>query len=146
LSLSSYPLLSCKGIRGHSVALQALGTFILWFGWYGFNPGSTLKLTGGADGVSALGTKKESHHFSSFSFLPVPSSAAINTTLASALGAIVSLLINFSLKKNWDIGCAINGLLAGLVAVTAPCAVVEPWSAAIIGFVAGGVYYGASRV
>jgi len=104
-------------IRGHSVALGTLGVFILWFGWFGFNPGSTL----GAD----------------VSFARI----AVTTNLAAAAGAtVVMFLAWFHLGKP-DLGYTLNGALAGLVAITAPCAVVSPGSAIIIGAVGGVVMY-----
>ncbi len=103
-----------RAIPGHSIPLAALGTFILWFGWYGFNAGSTLS---GTDLRMAV--------------------IAVNTTLAAATGAIAALLTIYAKTKVWDIGMALNGALAGLVGITAPCAVVSAPSALIIGVVAG---------
>jgi len=111
----------------HSVALQVLGTFILWFGWYGFNAGSTLGITGeGYGDLAAL--------------------AAINTTMSGAAAAISAIVLDafFELKKNgeiqYDLTMAMNGGLAGLVGVTGGCACVEPWAAVIIGAVSGCLY------
>jgi ammonium transporter, Amt family len=113
--------------KGHSVALQMLGTFILFFGWFGFNPGSALGL--------AVPNKG-----------PVAALAAVNTTLSAAAGAISALVTNSVIDRyrvgeySLDIVMAMNGCLSGLVAVTAGCAVVEPWAALIIGMVAGWCY------
>src|SRR3989338_1473021 len=103
-----------KAIPGHSITLAALGTFILWFGWFGFNPGSTF-----------------SAHQLRIAVI------AVNTNLAAAAGAAVALLIVFMKTKKWDVGMMLNGCLAGLVAVTAPCAWIEAWAAVVIGAVAG---------
>jgi Amt family ammonium transporter len=99
---------------GHNLPMTVIGTFILAFGWFGFNAGSTLTV---ADGRLAT--------------------VAANTMLASAAGAVTSLLyVWFSLRKP-DLGMVCNGLLGGLVAITAPCAFVSPAAAVIIGVVAG---------
>ena len=90
--------------------------FILWFGWYGFNPGSTLGLTGG---FAALAAK-----------------VAVNTTLAAGAGAVGVAFISKLRTRNYDMGLTLNGALGGLVAITAPCAVVDPWAAIIIGLIA----------
>ncbi len=101
-------------IPAHDLPMAILGTFILAFGWFGFNPGSTL-----AGGDLRIGI------------------VAVNTMLASASGAFASA-IYMKLKTNkWDPGMMVNGMLAGLVAITAPCAFVNSLSAVIIGAVAG---------
>lgn len=111
-------------IPGHNIGLAALGTFILWFGWYGFNPGSTLGATypGAANDIALI---------------------TINTTLAAAAGAFAALFLQWW-RTGWpDVGMSLNGALAGLVAITAPCAWVSPLAAVIIGLVGGGlVVYG----
>ena len=116
----------------HSVALQVLGTFLLWFGWYGFNPGSTLGITGNGYGdIAAL--------------------AAVTTTLSAATGCISALLFNVMViyiltgEEVFDLTMAMNGCLSGLVAITAGCSTVQPWAAICIGFVAGLIYFGASK-
>lgn len=103
-----------RAIPGHSITLAALGTFILWFGWFGFNPGSTF-----------------SAHQLRIAVV------AVNTNLAAAAGAAVALLLVFVKTKKWDVGMMLNGCLAGLVAITAPCAWVEAWAAVVIGAIAG---------
>ncbi|MFA5363427.1 MAG: ammonium transporter, partial [Candidatus Omnitrophota bacterium] len=103
-----------KAIPGHSITLAALGTFILWFGWFGFNPGSTF-----------------SAHQLRIAVI------AVNTNLAAAAGAAVAILLVFAKTKKWDVGMMLNGCLAGLVAVTAPCAWIEAWAAVVIGAIAG---------
>jgi Amt family ammonium transporter len=101
-------------IPGHSMSLAALGTFILWFGWFGFNPGSTL-----------------SAHQLRISVI------AVNTNMAAAAGGIAAMLLMYARTKKFDVGMTLNGILAGLVAVTAPCAWIEAWAAVAIGAVAG---------
>jgi Amt family ammonium transporter len=100
-------------IPGHNLPLAALGVFILWFGWYGFNPGSTTAAT------------------------PEIGYIAMTTTLGAAAGVLGALATSWIKLKVPDIGMTLNGALAGLVAITAPCASVDPWAAALIGLVAG---------
>ncbi|MBN2181009.1 MAG: ammonium transporter [Sedimentisphaerales bacterium] len=102
-------------LAGHSIPLASLGVFILWFGWFGFNAGSTL---GVGDG-SKIGL------------------VALNTNIAAALGGIAAMITVWKRFGKPDLSMAMNGALAGLVAVTAPCAYVEPWAALLIGAVAG---------
>ena len=103
-----------RAIVGHNIPLAALGTFVLWFGWYGFNAGSTLS---GSDTAIAL--------------------IAVTTTLAASAGAIGALFTSWALFKKPDPSMALNGALGGLVAITAGCAVVGTGSAIIIGAIAG---------
>jgi Amt family ammonium transporter len=117
---------------GHNVALQILGTFILWFGWYGFNPGSALAIASAGSGqVAGL--------------------CAVTTTLAAACGCVTSMfadtMIEYSKtgEATYDLTMAMNGALGGLVAITAGCATVTPWAACIIGVVGGFVYLGFSK-
>ncbi|MBN1403039.1 MAG: ammonium transporter [Opitutales bacterium] len=100
-------------IPGHNMPLAALGVFILWFGWFGFNPGSTLVLV---DGISHV---------------------AITTALAASAGAIGAMLTTWVKFRKPDLSMTLNGTLAGLVAITAPCASVSTGSAVVIGLVAG---------
>jgi ammonium transporter, Amt family len=102
-------------IAGHNIPLAALGVFILWFGWFGFNPGSTLSV-GDGEAISLI---------------------AMNTSLAAAAGGIVSMIAVWVILGKPDLSMAMNGALAGLVAVTAPCAFVDSWSAVVIGAVGG---------
>ncbi|MCB0777040.1 MAG: ammonium transporter [Chitinophagaceae bacterium] len=104
---------SVNAIPGHNLPLAALGVFILWFGWYGFNAGSTLLAIGGVAHV------------------------AVTTTLAAAGGAVAAMLVSWFVFKKPDLSMALNGALAGLVGITAPCASVSTSSAVIIGLVAG---------
>jgi len=108
-----------QAIPGHSMTLAALGVFILWFGWFGFNPGSTF-----------------SAHELRIAVI------AVNTTLAAAAGALSILLLAKWKTGSWDLGLGLNGVLGGLVAVTAPCAWVEGWAALLIGAIGGGIVYG----
>lgn len=106
--------ISVKAFPGHNIPLAALGVFILWFGWYGFNPGSTLS------GLS----------------LDI-SRVAVTTTLAASAGACSALFFSWILFKKPDASMTMNGALAGLVAITAPCAVVSPGASLVIGVLAG---------
>lgn len=99
----------------HDLTWGALGGVILWFGWYGFNPGSTLS----AMDFTGIGR------------------VAANTTLAACAGGFVAVLFVYPRTKKWDLGISVNGLLGGLVAVTAPAYWVGPWGALAIGAVAG---------
>lgn len=109
----------------HSIPLQAFGTFILWFGWYGFNCGSTVAVNG------VMGTA---------------SLVAVTTTLAAAAGGLTTSMIGRALYGKWNIGLACNGILAGLVSITAPCSVIEPELAIVIGFIGGILYFCFSRL
>ncbi|MBT3378100.1 MAG: ammonium transporter [Lentisphaerae bacterium] len=104
---------SVKAIPGHNIPIAALGVFILWFGWFGFNPGST------TTGDSSIG------------FI------AMTTNLAAAAGAIGAMIVSWFRYKKPDVSMSLNGVLAGLVAITAGCANVTPVHAIIIGFLAG---------
>ncbi|OAG26716.1 ammonium transporter [Thermodesulfatator autotrophicus] len=108
-----------RAIPGHNIPLAALGVFILWFGWYGFNCGSTFS----------------AHHLRI-------SVVAVNTTLAAAAAAVTAMLIVLAKTKKFDLGMSLNGVLAGLVAITAPCAWVEAWAAVVIGIIAGFILVG----
>jgi Amt family ammonium transporter len=106
-----------KAIPGHSISLATLGVFILWLGWFGFNPGSQLAATGpNADAISLV---------------------AANTNIAAAAGAIGALITAWLLTKKPDLGQTLNGILGGLVAITAPCAWVTPAASILIGAVGG---------
>ena len=111
-------------IRGHSMALATLGVFILWMGWFGFNPGSTTAATGG--GGDPFGGSGKALAL-----------IAINTNLAGAAGAVAAMFTTWFKTGKPDIGMSLNGVLAGLVAITAPCANVDPWAAVVIGLLAG---------
>lgn len=102
-------------IPGHNQVLSVLGVIILWIGWFGFNPGSTLSAVN--DGF--------------FGFI------AMNTNLAAAAGGVAALLVSWLYFGKADIPSMLNGVLAALVAITASCAFVETWAAVVIGLVAG---------
>lgn len=104
-----------KPPKGHNMVLATLGTFILWFGWYGFNVGSTL----GAGDPGLMGL------------------VAVNTTIAAAAGAAAAMIFVYARSGKWDLPAILNGCLAGLVGITAGCAYVSPVSSLIIGLVAG---------
>jgi len=103
-----------KAMPGHSVSMVVAGTFILAFGWFGFNPGSTL-----------AGTDLRISY------------VVVNTMLASFTGAMFAMFTLWAKGLKPDSTMMCNGMLAGLVAITAPCAFVDPWAAAVIGAVAG---------
>lgn len=107
---------SINPIAGHNLTLSAVGAFLLWFGWFGFNPGSTMAAVGKWNLIGTIAT---------------------NTFLASATGGISTMLYTMMRYKKVDITMVINGVLAGLVAVTAGCNVVSPNAAIIIGLIAG---------
>lgn len=100
-------------IPGHNIPMAALGVFILWFGWYGFNVGSETA----ADNALPL--------------------IAVNTTLAPAAAVLAAMMVTYFKYKKFDIGMSLNGALAGLVGITAGCANVTPFYSIIIGIVAG---------
>ena len=102
-----------RPILGHNLPLAALGVFILWLGWFGFNPGST---TAASTDIAMI---------------------FVNTNLAAAAGAVLAMFTSWIKIGKPDIGMSLNGALAGLVAITAPCANVTPLSAVIIGAIAG---------
>jgi Amt family ammonium transporter len=101
-------------IPGHNMPLVGLAVLILWFGWFGFNPGSTLGAVGGR-------------------FAEV----VVVTQLAACAGVLGAMATIFAITRKWDIGMTGNGAIAALVAITAPSGYVEFWAAPIIGFVAG---------
>jgi Amt family ammonium transporter len=103
-----------NAIPGHNMPLAQLGVLILWFGWFGFNPGSTLNAT--------------NLHFAD---------VVITTNLAAAAGALAAMAAIFRMQKSLDVGMIGNGAIAALVAITAPSGYVQPWAAVIIGAVAG---------
>ncbi len=102
-----------RAIPGHNIPLAALGVFILWLGWFGFNPGST---TAGITDIAMI---------------------FVNTNLAAAAGAVLAMLTSWVIFKKPEIGMSLNGALAGLVGITAGCANVTPGSSVIIGAIAG---------
>ena len=107
-----------NAIPGHNLALGALGVFILWFGWFGFNPGSQLAASGTENALAI------SHIF-------------ITTNLAAAAAAMTAMFITWGRYKRPGLSITLNGALAGLVAITAGCDIVSPGGAVIIGIIAG---------
>ncbi|MHC5088048.1 MAG: ammonium transporter [Planctomycetota bacterium] len=106
-----------KAIPGHNITLAALGVFILWFGWFGFNAGSTTV------GDGEIGR------------------VAVTTNLAAAAGAIVAMVVSWIIGKKPDASMSLNGALAGLVGITAGCYTVTPVGAIVIGAIAGALVY-----
>lgn len=109
-----------KAIPGHNLTLACLGVFILWFGWFGFNPGSQLAASGEADRIAI------SHVF-------------LTTNLAACTGGIMALLVTWIKYGKPSLSFTLNGILAGLVGVTAGCDLVSPLGAAVIGAICGTV-------
>jgi Amt family ammonium transporter len=107
-------------IPGHNLSLATLGTFILWLGWFGFNPGSTM-----AADVNAIGL------------------VALNTNMAAAAGCLAATALAWLVLGKPDLSMILNGTLAGLVAITAPCAFVGTGSSVVIGALAGVLVVGA---
>ena len=103
-------------IPGHNLPLASVGAFILWFGWFGFNPGSSLGAVGNWELIGSV---------------------VVNTFLASAAGGIATMFYTYFSYGKIDITMVINGILAGLVSITAGCNVVGPMAAILIGFIAG---------
>ncbi|MBD1391846.1 ammonium transporter [Mucilaginibacter glaciei] len=106
----------------HNLTIAAIGGFILWFGWYGFNPGSTLSAMDG-QGIGRV---------------------AANTTLAACAGGIVAMYLGLwfgATKGKFDVGFTVNGFLAGLVAITCPCYWVSPLGAIMLGAISGIIVY-----
>ncbi|KMZ65649.1 Ammonium transporter 1 member 1, partial [Zostera marina] len=118
-------------LYGHSGTLVVLGTFLLWFGWYGFNPGSfnTIMVSYGASGS----------HIGQWSAV---GRTAVTTTLAGCSAALTTLFGKKLLTNEWYAVDVCNGLLGGFAAITSGCSVVEPWAAIICGFVSAWVLIG----
>lgn len=102
-----------RALLGHNLVFACLGVFVLWFGWFGFNPGSTNVADGSVGRI------------------------AVTTNMAAALGAIAALITSKIIFGKWEATMTMNGCLAGLVAITSPCYTVTPTGAAIIGILAG---------
>jgi Amt family ammonium transporter len=117
---------------GHSAPLVVLGTFILWLGWYGFNPGSQLALVayegGAADNARVIAR------------------TAVTTTLSAAGGGVAAMVLNYTLYHVWDLIAVCNGVLAGLVGITAGCSTTEPWAAPICGALSALVIHFSSKL
>lgn len=113
---------SANNIAGHNQVYTALAVLILWVGWFGFNAGSTVSVDGAFFGFVAL-----------------------NTNLAAGAGAVAATFISWLVLGKPDVPTLLNGALAGLVAITASCAFVEPWAAVVIGFIAGVLVFYSAR-
>jgi len=109
-----------NAIPGHNMAFVTLGVVILWFGWFGFNPGSTLGIVTG-------------EHIGYFAYV------AVTTNVAAASGALGAVLVSWLVIKKPDLSMMLNGAIAALVAITAASGFVAPWAAIVIGAVAGTV-------
>jgi Amt family ammonium transporter len=109
----------------HNYTIATLGVFILWIGWYGFNPGSQLAIVGAANTNAVV-------------------LIAVNTTLAAAGGAVAALILSHFVVGKFDLGFALNGMLGGLVGITANCDLVTNGSAIVIGLVSGVLVVGAT--
>jgi Amt family ammonium transporter len=107
-----------KAIPGHNLTLGALGVFMLWFGWFGFNPGSQLAAAGTENAIGIA-------HI------------AVTTNLAAAAGAVTAMLVSWFRYKRPALSISLNGALAGLVAITAGCDAVDPIGAMATGIIAG---------
>ena len=104
-----------KAIPGHNIPLGALGVFILWFCWFGFNGGSTVSMTNGGAELASI--------------------VFVNTNLAAAMATLATMIITWIRYKKPDVSMTLNGSLAGLVAITASCDCVKTWAAAVIGII-----------
>jgi Amt family ammonium transporter len=111
-----------NAIPGHNMAFTTLGVFILWFGWFGFNAGSTLSVDYGGVAFFAY--------------------VALNTLIATGAGVIGAMCTSWAVIKKPDLSMMLNGAIGALVAITAACAFVAPWAAILIGFVAGAIVVG----
>ena len=109
-----------RAIPGHSLALSTIGVFLLWIGWFGFNPGSTV-------GIAT----KENQEIASLAFM--------NTNIAAACGGVVAMILSWICYGKPSLSLALNGVLAGLVGITAGCDAVSPVGAAAIGLICGAV-------
>lgn len=106
-----------RALPGHNIPLAVLGVFLLWFGWFGFNPGSTLAV-GDGQAIALV---------------------AVNTNLAACAGEVSAMALAWVMFGKPDLTMTMNGVLAGLVAVTAPCAWIAPWAAIVTGLVGGAI-------
>lgn len=119
-------------MEGHSSSLQALGTFLLWFGWYGFNSGSILVISSETHGKIA-------------------SISAVSTTLGAAAGCLSALITSALLARRetgetaYRLSDGLNGTLCGLVSITGGCGVFEPWAAMLVGAIGGVLYISGTR-
>ncbi|CAI9107527.1 OLC1v1006900C1 [Oldenlandia corymbosa var. corymbosa] len=122
-------------LRGHSGTLVVLGTFLLWFGWYGFNPGSFLIIS-----------KAYGNGGSFYGQWSAIGRTAVTTTLAGCTAALTTLFGKRMIVGHWNVTDVCNGLLGGFAAITGGCSVVDPWAAVICGFVAAWVLIGFNKL
>ncbi|XP_051121198.1 ammonium transporter 1 member 2-like [Andrographis paniculata] len=123
-------------LRGHSASLVVLGSFLLWFGWYGFNPGSFLAIN------RSYGSDRGTY----YGQWSAVGRTAVTTTLAGSTAALTTLFGKRFLKGHWNVIDVCNGLLGGFAAITSGCSVVEPWAAIVCGFVAAWVLIGCNKL
>ncbi|MCO5606698.1 hypothetical protein L7F22_060887 [Adiantum nelumboides] len=119
-----------KSMRAHNATLVVLGTFILWFGWFGFNGGSFLHILVPSTSSSFLG------------YWSGVGRTALTTTLAGSTAGLTTLFAKKVLGGHWSVLDVCNGLLGGFVGITAGCAVVAPWAAIVCGFVSAWILIG----
>ncbi|RZB42942.1 ammonium transporter 1 member 1-like [Glycine soja] len=122
-------------LRGHSASLVVLGTFMLWFGWYGFNPGSFNKIL--------VPYGNSGTYYGQWSAV---GRTAVTTTLAGSTAALTTLFGKRMISGHWNVTDVCNGLLGGFAAITAGCSVVEPWAAIVCGFVASVVLIACNKL
>ncbi len=108
---------------GHSLPIAALGVFILWFGWYGFNPGSQLAFQGTGD-------------------IDATMHIAVTTSLSAAMGGLVATFLSWAMFSKPDLSMGLNGILGGLVGITACCDCMDHWMALVVGAVSGALIIG----
>ncbi|HAS82124.1 MAG TPA: ammonium transporter [Verrucomicrobia bacterium] len=116
-----------RAMPGHNLPLAALGVFILWTGWYGFNPASQLAIHGANNTAMVM-------------------KIAVNTTMAAAAGGVVAMIVTWALHKKPELSMALNGILAGLVGITANCSVVTNTQSILIGAIAGALVVGGIKL
>ena len=122
-------------LRGHSASLVVLGSFLLWFGWYGFNPGSFLTI------LKSYGDNRG--YYGQWSAV---GRTVVTTTLVGCIAALTTLSSKRLLGGHWNVLDVCNGLLEGFAAITAGCSMVEPWATIICGFVASWVLIGCNKL
>ncbi|KAJ6389930.1 hypothetical protein OIU77_024203 [Salix suchowensis] len=121
-------------LRGHSGTLVVLGTFLLWFGWYGFNPGSFINI---------MKSYESGSYYGQWSAI---GRTAVTTTLAGCTAALTTLFGKRLLVGHWNVTDVCNGLLGGFAAITGGCSVVDPWAAVLCGFVSAWVLIGCNKL
>ncbi|KAG1361888.1 ammonium transporter 1 member 2-like [Cocos nucifera] len=122
-------------LRGHSASLVVLGTFLLWFGWYGFNPGSFITIYKSYGPIGSIHGQWSA-----------VGRTAVTTTLAGCTAALTTLFGKRLQTGHWNVIDVCNGLLGGFAAITAGCSVVDPWAAVICGFMAAWVLIGLNKL